>query len=230
MKMHRWVLSPRRPKEEVEHVTRHDLKGPLTGIINLPALIRMDKNLTLTQEKYLDSITQAGFRMIEMINRSLNLYKMEIGKYQYSPSSLDFRSLIQRVATDLEGFCSALEVKVRLEIKEDKNNSPNEFIAPGEESLCFSLFQNLIQNAIEASPEHGTVTVTLSRRTGVIQVIVHNHGKVPDGIVDHFFDKYATFGKKRGTGLGTYSARLFTQIHGGQISMSTDSGRSPDNC
>ncbi|WP_394698468.1 ATP-binding protein [uncultured Desulfobacter sp.] len=38
-------------------------------------------------------------------------------------------------------------------------------------------------------------------------------------VLSFFFDKYATFGKSGGTGLGTYSAKLFTQIHGGQIEM-----------
>ena len=46
-------------KEEVDHITRHDLKGPLTGIINIPALIRMENNLTKTQEKHLENIKLA---------------------------------------------------------------------------------------------------------------------------------------------------------------------------
>ena len=42
--------------------------------------------------------------MIEMINTSLNLYKMETGQYQFSPFDLDFKTLIQRVISELEDF------------------------------------------------------------------------------------------------------------------------------
>jgi signal transduction histidine kinase len=36
-----------------------------------------------------------------------------------------------------------------------------------------------------------------------------------------FFDKCATHGKENGSGLGTYSARLIAQAHGGSIAMPT---------
>ncbi|WP_321491305.1 ATP-binding protein [uncultured Desulfobacter sp.] len=209
-------------KEEVEHITRHDLKGPLTGIINIPALIRREKGLTALQEKYLDNIKVAGFRMIEMINMSLNLYKMEMEQYQFAPIDINFKELVQRVIDELEGFSSQMEISIRFDIKEGADYGQEAFIAPGEEILCVTLFQNLLKNAIEASPEDGNVSVFLSRTQGHIQVRIHNKGKVPDQIFPHFFDKYATFGKSGGTGLGTYSAKLFTQIHNGEIEMTSD--------
>ena len=209
-------------KEEVEHITRHDLKGPLTGIINIPALIRMEKGLTEIQEKHLDNIKRAGFRMIEMINMSLNLYKMEMGQYQFSPFDLDFNALIERVISELEGFASQLEVFIRFDVQENTEHDSELFVAPGDEILCFTLFQNLLKNALEASPENETVSVSLSRTWQFIQIKIHNQGRVPDEIFSSFFDKYATFGKSGGTGIGTYSAKLFTQIHGGHIEMESN--------
>ena len=38
-------------------------------------------------------------------------------------------------------------------------------------------------------------------------------------IRDRFFEKYATSGKKKGTGLGTYSARLMAKTQGGDIEL-----------
>lgn len=52
-------------------------------------------------------------------------------------------------------------------------------------------------------------------------VSIHNHGIVPEGIRDTFFDKYATAGKSGGTGLGTYSARLIAETMGGNITLDT---------
>jgi nitrogen-specific signal transduction histidine kinase len=44
---------------------------------------------------------------------------------------------------------------------------------------------------------------------------------VPEIMRGRFFEKYATSGKENGSGLGTYSARLITEAHGGSIAMTT---------
>jgi signal transduction histidine kinase len=52
-------------------------------------------------------------------------------------------------------------------------------------------------------------------------VAISNAGAVPARIRDCFFEKYATAGKKDGTGLGTYGARLIAETHGAKIAMTT---------
>ena len=52
-------------------------------------------------------------------------------------------------------------------------------------------------------------------------VSIHNQGAVPESIRSVFFDKYSTAGKREGTGLGTYSAKLMVNALGGDISMQT---------
>jgi two-component system sensor histidine kinase/response regulator len=42
---------------------------------------------------------------------------------------------------------------------------------------------------------------------------------VPKQIRDRFFDKFVTHGKRDGTGLGTYSARLLTEAQNGRIHL-----------
>ena len=44
---------------------------------------------------------------------------------------------------------------------------------------------------------------------------------VPAQVREIFFDKYATYGKIQGTGLGTYSARLIARTQGGDVAMDT---------
>ncbi|MFO7876438.1 MAG: PAS domain-containing protein [Desulfovermiculus sp.] len=63
-----------RLKEEIDLITRHDLKTPLNGIISLPQLIMMDSNLTSEQQELLQEIRSAGYRMLDMINMSMNRY------------------------------------------------------------------------------------------------------------------------------------------------------------
>ena len=56
-------------------------------------------------------------------------------------------------------------------------------------------------------------------KRNMCEIVVHNEGPVPLEIRERFFDKYVTHGKKNGTGLGTYSAKLITTTLHGFIAM-----------
>ncbi|MCP4752568.1 MAG: ATP-binding protein, partial [Proteobacteria bacterium] len=54
-----------------------------------------------------------------------------------------------------------------------------------------------------------------------VRIAIHNAGAIPEEIRDTFFDKYVTFDKMGGTGLGTYSAKLIAETIGGGIGLET---------
>ncbi len=203
-------------REDVEHITRHDLKNPLNGIICATSLLMDDDDLKEEQEELTKIIEEAGYQMLDMINNSLNLYKMEIGSYQYHPLQVDILHLIRKIV--IQAKIHILSVGILL------NNQPvtkeDTFFIYGEELLCYSMFANLFKNAIEASPKEATITVKLDEKE-MATIRIHNQGSVPQQIRHHFFDKYATAAKAGGTGLGTYSAKLMAETLGGNISLET---------
>ncbi len=81
------------------------------------------------------------------------------------------------------------------------------------------MFSNLLGNAFEASPQDTMVEIDLERDGSQVTVIITNSGVVPMSIRDDFFEKYVTSGKEKGTGLGTYSARLCAETQNGSIRM-----------
>ena len=88
-------------REDVERITRHDLKGPLNGIINLPDVIQSMGPLSETQVEMLQHIKDSGFMMLEQINLSLDLFKMETGAYEYSPTQIDILPIVQTALLNL---------------------------------------------------------------------------------------------------------------------------------
>ena len=94
------------------------------------------------------------------------------------------------------------------------------FLLQGEEELLYTLLSNLITNAVEASPDGARVVVDLSR-TQHACIKITNNGAVPVEMRKDFFKKYKTHGKKRGTGLGTYSAKLIADTMGYSLRMDT---------
>jgi len=90
----------------------------------------------------------------------------------------------------------------------------------GEKILCYSLLENLIRNAIEASAKGDKITVMLERGE-MYAIHIHNPSAIPKTIQPRFFQKFATEGKIQGTGLGAYSAMLAAKIQKGSITFRT---------
>jgi len=207
-------------KEDVDGIMRHDLKSPLNSIISLPQIILEDKSLDPEHAKSLKIIEEAGFRMLNMINLSLDLFKMERGVYPFQPVSVDILKIIKKIVSETEGVARTKNILFNIMNGENNITDDDSFHVMGEELLCYSVLSNLIKNAVEASPEGETVSITLDdKENGSISV--HNQGVVPEEIRDKFFEKYVTSGKSGGTGLGTYSAKLIAETQGGQINLHT---------
>ncbi len=207
-------------RDDVERITRHDLKTPLNAVIGMPQLIRANNQISGEDLEYLTYIEEAGYRMLHMINRSLDLYKMEQGLYEFQQQPVEITRIIRRILIDTQALSTRKSIRSALSIQGKEAGSKDGFWVLGEKLLCHSMLENLIINALEAAPEETEVQIDLVRED-LAAIVIHNQGKVPDHILPRFFDKYSTDGKSHGTGLGTYSARLMAQSQGGSISMHT---------
>ncbi|MBF0587858.1 MAG: hybrid sensor histidine kinase/response regulator [Magnetococcales bacterium] len=208
-------------REDVDHLGRHDLKGPLTAILGVPSILLDDDNLTKTQRTLLHMMERSSYTMLEMINRSLDMIKMENGTYQFEPERFDLAEVLERVVGDLGRMASPKDIDIRILHASEPNDTPHPFFVMGEKMLCYPLFYNLFLNAIEASPKKSLVSVSLVKQDKHGVIYITNSGSVPDAIGQRFFEKYVTEGKKTGTGLGTYSARLAARTQRGEITLDT---------
>ncbi len=205
-------------REDMERISRHDLKGPLSSIIGFPELVLEGDNLTEQQRKFIKRIEQSGYTLLEMINRSLDLFKMENGTYILQPEKVDLLIILKKIVDDLGIKSAHKEVQIDI-VGEEGSDNLESFLIVGEKMLCYSLFYNLILNAVDASCKKGKVDIHLTTDGGFRTIQIINPGEVPHAIREHFFDKYITSGKKDGTGLGTYSAWLAAKTQGGKIDL-----------
>jgi signal transduction histidine kinase len=166
-------------------------------------------------------IEKAGYKMLEMLNNSLNLYKMETGVYQYQPDTVDILSVLQKNVAETKQMADSLNLVVEIRLSGKLVTENDTFTIKGEQLLCYSMFANLLKNAIEASPNEASITVSIEESKDVAIISIHNQGAIPLEIRENFFDKYVTAKKYGGTGLGTYSAKLMAEIQGGTIQFNT---------
>lgn len=207
-----------RLEKDVERIVRHDLKSPIMSFIWVPRKLRSAENITEEQAELLKDMEEAAHRLLRMVNLSLDLFNMEEGTYVLVPEDLNILRVIFNVLHDMESTLAALDARVDVQVSGKTVSDGDCLIVRGEELLCHSMMSNLIRNAVEAGGKGGVVTVNCEPGDDVV-ITVHNTGVVPEDIRDTFFDKYVTSGKRFGTGLGTYSARLVAETQGGRICM-----------
>lgn len=210
-----------RLREQVEHMSRHDLKTPLNSIVAVPQLMRESGPLNRDQLELMDLVERAGFRVLNMVNLSLDLLKIEQGRYQWLPEPVDIGRLIHWVAADLRPLAQAKSVRLEQAIGGGDGGVGGRVFVAADETLCYSILANLLKNAVEAAPDGSAVgiLVTPGQPDGSIRIEIHNDGTVPPAMQGRFFEKYASAGKHGGTGFGTYSARLMARIQQGELVM-----------
>lgn len=206
-------------REDVERITRHDIKGPLAGALGILQTLLEDDSLGRRQTEQLQLVEEITLQVLGMINRSSELYKIEPGRFELKAAPVKLGELLRRIAQTARVTYG--EKALTISADTDTPVGADPVLALGDISLCFSVFQNLVKNACEAAPKGGKVSIRLHDEAPV-RVVIENKGAVPKEIRARFFDKFVTAGKPDGSGLGTYSARLLVQAQHGDIAMETD--------
>lgn len=205
-------------RDEVERINRHDLKSSLNLVIGYPELLLNGDPLTGKQRKYIKRIASAGYRMLDMIQFHLDMFKMEQGIYRLKTMKIDLIDLMTSLEEEMALLLGQSKVKLSIKLDDTEIEGMEEIHLTGEGMLLRTMFRNLIKNAVEASNEGDTVTISIQSGPP-ISVTVKNTISVPEEIRERFFDKYVTLGKEDGTGLGTYSALLIAKTHQATITM-----------
>ncbi|ARD22958.1 hybrid sensor histidine kinase/response regulator [Shewanella japonica] len=212
-------------KQEVQQVLQHDLKGPIAGLMALIEQIKSDPHISKNNAENATIAEDMTFQLLNMINMSSELYKIETGRFVLSPKRFSILALIQKIIAVLKKTFQVKHLLIYLDCEEDGDE---DYFAMGDESLSYSMLFNLLKNACEAAPSKTRVSVMLQReqepetKQAFLKVSIQNIGVVDEDIRQHFWQKYVSAGKSDGTGIGTYSAKLLAEAQQGKVALDVD--------
>jgi len=203
-------------RADVERMTRHDIKAPLAGALGMVQALIEDDSMSRRQVEHLRLMEESVMQVLNMVNLSSELYKIETGRFELRATPVHVGDLLRRIAEmDRVAFAEkALSISVDTDVPVG-TEMPQ---AMGDTTLCYSVFQNLLKNACEAAPAGSKIAIRLLDQTPLCIEIL-NTGAVPLAIRERFFHKYVTAGKQGGSGLGTYSAKLLVEAQRGDIQL-----------
>lgn len=217
------LLDLARLREEVEQITRHDLKGPLSGILGMARGLLEGGNLLPGQEHMLRLMEDSSQQVLSMIDLSAALHRIETGRFELHPVAVAIQPMLSGMVEAARITYQSKMLVIELDLPESAQGGP--VPALGDRMLCYSLLNNLLKNACEAAPEGSRVRVQVRSSGEHLSVLLENQPAVAQAFRPFFFDKYSSLGKKNGSGLGTYSARQMALAQDGTLELQVDDSR-----
>ncbi len=196
----------------------HDLRTPLTTLQAHLETLSMKDNLSADEQRaYLTVALQQSRRLVRLVDRLLELAKLDARQVTFSPEPFQLAELAQDV---IMKFAKSVRRGVTLDFEPPQKNLP---LVVGDISLIERVFDNLLENAVRHARAGGRVTVSLTPGPQAVRVAVHDTGSgIPEGERHRVFDRFYRGDKSRPSesgcaGLGLSIARAILELHGGSI-------------
>jgi signal transduction histidine kinase len=199
----------------------HEVRNPLATIRLRVQMCRRDVDNPHVKESCSVALEEIE-RLNGMVNRLLNFAR----PVQLHLERADLRSLIEERMESFREWAHKRSVTLSSELP------PDNVSLQLDKDRMAQVFDNVIQNAIEAMSEGGgTLSVTLAAPPNIadngsgVCVEFRDTGKgMKSSVVHHIFDPFFTT-KPSGTGLGLSICHELVQAHGGKIQVDSKEGR-----
>ena len=199
----------------------HDLRTPLASIQGyIETILMKEEQLSAEQRRdYLNVILRDSENLNRMVHELFDLSKLEAQQITLNNELFSISELVQDATIKFKE--KAREVKVELTTTHEKDA----MMINGDIGLLERALGNLIDNAIDYTPEGGTVHVSVAANDEVLRLSVQDSGVgIAEKDIPHVFDRYYRGGKKKtrrstSTGLGLAIAQKIVELHDSKIAV-----------
>ncbi|WP_192499266.1 ATP-binding protein [Skermanella pratensis] len=205
----------------------HELRTPLNAIIGFSDMLLREffGPLTPKQKEYAAAINSSGSHLLEVIGDVLDLSKVEAGRMELHPETVDVSALVRSCASLMES--EAHQGQVALETSLPAH--PVEITA--DKVRLRQIILNLLSNAVKFTPTGGRVDVAVRwPAEGGLEISVRDTGvgMRPEDIriaLEPFRQLDDSMSRRhQGTGLGLPLAKMLAELHGGELSLASEPG------
>ncbi len=197
----------------------HDLKTPLTSIINYADLL-CEENLEKPCDEYAHALRDKAYRLKKMVQDVFEISKATSGNLPVDLAELDLGKLIEQTLADMDERIQESSLSLKTYITEE----PLPLLADGEK--LYRVFQNLLVNALQYSLSGSRIHVYVYKENDFACAKIKNTSKQEldfdtQKIVERFVRADASR-TTEGSGLGLSIVQSFTEACGGTFHVETD--------
>lgn len=213
-----------RAKSEFVSLASHELLTPISSINWYTELLNdgTGGKLSLKQEDYVCEIEEANQKMTKIINRFLNISRLEMGVLKIEPEPVEVKRSIENALKEFKGRIKRKKIKIKKEIPK------NEIKIISDNNLFQVILQNLIGNAIKYNKVGGNLEIKVKKLKTRIQIEIADEGiGIPPKNKDKIFQKFyradnAKNFEANGSGIGLYTVKSVIEKMKGTISFSSN--------
>ncbi len=206
-------------KKYVEHYVQsltHEMKSPLAAIQGAAELLGEEMS-TEQRARFLKNIRAESGRMHELVDRMLSLAALEKRKEPLLKEAIAVDALFADVSDSLLPQLQSKQVEIQI-------SAEPETTLYGEYFLLRQAVANLLQNAVDFSPEKSRVKMTAETDEKGTRIRITDEGAgIPEYAVNRIFDRFYSLPRPndgaKSSGLGLNFVREITRLHGGKIEL-----------
>lgn len=195
----------------------HEIRNPLNAVGTLVQQLRTDFKPVENAEEY-DELMGIVHQEVRRINESVQTFLRMVRPEPVRREPFELGSLVRFVRQ--EYLPTVQERGIDLEVNTEWDGE-----VVWDRQQMQQVLGNLVQNAVEATPKGGRITVTVTQ-PGIdrVEIRVHDTGPgIPEAIRHRVFDLYYTT-KPGGTGIGLSLVQRIVNDHGGTVVVESGEG------
>ena len=213
-------------KDRYFMVIAHDIKNPLSSLLNLSQLI-IEKFETLKSEEIQDfnkMIHESATNLYNLLENLLSWARSNTNRIRFYPLPMKLLPVVHNIV--LLNKLSASNKKIEL-----KNEVPEDIEVYADLQMLTLIMRNLVSNALKFTPEGGSVTITAIDKYSTIEISVIDTGLgISTNDAEKLFKVETHFttpgtGNESGTGLGLILVKEFVEKNKGKLSFSSEPGK-----
>lgn len=203
----------------------HELRTPLNAVIGYSDLLQADKQLTPAARNRVEAINKSGKHLLSLINRILDLAKVEAGRLELDKRPVQVQALIRDTAKSLEIAAQRYPTTFSTSIE-----IPKDLRASVDTDKIIQVINNLTTNAFKyGGSGHVTLAAFIRQQTDGtatlnVNIVDQGIGMSPEEMAKVFNEFEQIDAKSSGLGLGLAIVKQLVNLMNGDIKISSEVG------
>ena len=213
------IKSERLKTELITNVS-HDIKTPLTSIINYVDLLKKEEIKNVKANEYIEILDSKSQRLKKLIEDLVEASKVSTGNVKLKLEKINIVELLNQAIGEFEDKFEAKKLEILLESKE------SEIYILADSRYMYRIIENLFSNIAKYALENSRVYIDIIKKSNEVYIEMKNISKEKLNIsAEELMQRFVRGDKSRtteGSGLGISIAQNLTEIQKGIFNLKLD--------